>query len=470
MHKRILQFMYFVLGATVLLLVSIGFFAFRSLEKLIEESNLVAHTNNVLFQSEQVISTLRDAESCQRGYIITRDSTFLQSHREKLQRTVPQMRTLDSLLSISSIPIQRLRLKRLNDFIIIRVASLEHTLAVAGEGQSEDQHLRLMARINRGRATMDSVRVILDSMENTEKALLTERIKQRTILSGDTIGLLTLISMLAIGLFSLAFYSVIQEVIRRHRYEQQLEKTVEDLRRTNQNLEQFAFVTSHHLQEPMRKLQTFGDRLVQKYRAELSTDPRFLAERMNELAHHMQVLLDGLLTYTSVGSEVSVDSFKKLDLSEVFQKVVEIHQKQIVEAGATIQLDPQSWIIQGNPARLELLFTQLLQNSLKFALQGRSPVISIHASTVRGMEISGSVGKESKKKFVKIVFADNGIGIDPKYHDKVFELFQRLHHTKDYPGTGLGLAICKQIMRHHNGYIELRESKMGTTFNLYLPF
>ncbi|MDP1813324.1 MAG: CHASE3 domain-containing protein, partial [Leadbetterella sp.] len=193
---------------------------------------------------------MRDAESCQRGYIITRDSIFLQSHLEKLQQTAPQMRTLDSLLSISPLPIQRLRLKRLNDFVIIRLASLGHTLAVADEEHNEDQQLRLMARVNRGRAIMDSVRILLDSMGDTEKILLEERIQQKNLLSKDTLGLLTLISMLAIGLFSLAFYSVIQEMIRRHRYEQQLEKTVEDLRRTNYDLEQFAFVTSHHIQEP----------------------------------------------------------------------------------------------------------------------------------------------------------------------------------------------------------------------------
>jgi len=470
MRKRTLQFMYFVLGATVLLLISIGFFAFHSLENLIKEGNLVAHTNNVLFQSEQVISIIREAESSQRGFIITHDSCYLKSYLEAAQQVGPQIMIVDSLLSISPQLIQRQRLRRLNDFAIIHLASLKHSISVASESHSSDQHLRLMTRLERGRSTMDSVRVLLDSFENTEKILLTERIQQRKLLSGDTIGLLTLISLLAIGLFSLAFYSVIQEVIRRHRYEQQLEKTVEALRRSNHDLEQFAFVTSHHLQEPMRKLQTFGDRLAQKYGAELSTDMRFLVERMNDLANHMQVLLDDLLTYSSMNAGVSMARFDRIDLSKVFQKVVEIHQKQIEEAGATIQLDPQSWIITGNSAQLELLFTHLLKNSLKFVLKDRSPVILIHTFAVLGKEIPGSVHEESRKKFVKIVFSDNGIGIESKYHDKVFELFQRLHHNKDYPGTGVGLALCKQILRHHNGYIELRESKMGTTFNLYLPF
>jgi signal transduction histidine kinase len=89
--------------------------------------------------------------------------------------------------------------------------------------------------------------------------------------------------------------------------------------------------------------------------------------------------------------------------------------------------------------------------------------------SVLGEQIPGSMEDESQKKFVKIVFSDNGIGIEAKYHEKVFELFQRLHHYNDYSGTGVGLAICKQIVRHHNGYIQLVESKIGTTFNLYLP-
>ncbi|MBC7777074.1 MAG: CHASE3 domain-containing protein [Phycisphaerae bacterium] len=468
MRRRTLQFMYFVLGATVLLLVSIGFFAFRSLENLIEESNLVEHTSHVLFQSEQVISILRETESSQRGFIITHDSCFLGSYLETSEQVLPQIGTMDSLLNISPQSMQRERLKRLNHFVIIRLASLRQSLSVASEPPSADQQLRLMARLERGRATMDSVLILLDSMENTEKILLTERVYQKKLLSGDTLGLLTLISMLAIGLFSLAFYSVIQEVIRRQRYEQELKKTVEDLWRSNQDLEQFAYVTSHHFQEPMRKLQTFGNRLMQKYGEALSADTGFLVERMNDLAGQMQLLLDDLLIYTGVGARVNVTSFETLDLSKVFQRVIDTHQRQIGEAGAIIQLDAQPCNIRGNSAQLELLFSQLLQNSLKFVQQNRSPVISIHTFAVPGKEILGSVQEESKKEFVKIVFSDNGIGIESKYYDKVFELFQRLH-PKDYPGTGAGLAICKQIVRHHNGYILLSESKIGTTFNLYLP-
>jgi signal transduction histidine kinase len=469
MRRHTLQIMYFVLASTVMLLISIGFFAFRSLKDLIKESYLVEHTNNVLFQSQQVVTLIREAESNQRGFIITKDSTFLRSHLQSTQAVGPELKVLDSLLNISPLPIQRERLKRLDDFVLMRMASLRHTLAIASESPSEDHQLRLFARLERGRSTMDSVRILLDSMGNTEKILLKERIHQKDNLSDDTIGLLTLISLMAIGLFSLAFFLVIQEVIRRHKYEQKLEKTVEDLRRTNQELEQFAFVTSHHLQEPTRKLQTFGNRLLQKYGEELNHDTRFLVERMNGLAHHMQVLLDDLLKYTTVDSSAKMADFELLDLSKVFKKVVDAHQKQIKEANANIYLDTQTWSIQGNSAQLELLFTQLLQNSLKFVLQDQSPVISINTFTVLGGQIPGSLEEESRKKFVKIVFSDNGIGIESKYHEKVFELFQRLHHYNDYPGTGVGLAICKQIVRHHNGYIQLVESKIGTTFNLYLP-
>jgi signal transduction histidine kinase len=469
MRRHTLQFMYFVLAATVMLLISIGFFAFRSLEDLINESYLVEHTNNVLFQSEQLISLIREAESNQRGFILTKDSAFLQPHLQTTQKVAPQLKILDSLLNISPLPIQQQRLKRLNDFVLMRMVSMRHTIELASEPQGEDHQLRLLARLQRGRATMDSVRILLDSMGNTEKILLKERIHQKKILSADTIRLLTLISLMAIGLFSLAFYLVIQEVIRRHKYEQQLEKTVEDLRRTNQDLEQFAFVTSHHLQEPSRKLQTFGDRLLQKYGGELSEDTRFLVERMNGLANHMQALLDDLIKFTTIGAGTGMADFEKLDLSNVFKKVFDAHEKQINAANAVVYVDTQIWSIEGNFAQLELLFTQLLQNSLKFVLPNQSPIISVDTFSVLGEQIPGSMEDESQKKFVKIVFSDNGIGIEAKYHEKVFELFQRLHHYNDYSGTGVGLAICKQIVRHHNGYIQLVESKIGTTFNLYLP-
>jgi len=316
---------------------------------------------------------------------------------------------------------------------------------------------------------MDSIRVLGDSLQNTEKFLLVERIHQKDRFSANTLVMLAMISLLAILVFSVAFYFLIGEIKQRQNYERQREKIVADLERTNHDLEQFAYVVSHHLQEPLRKLQTFGDRLSQKHAGEQKDDARFLIERMSNTAHQMQSLLADLLVYTELGQQADTSNFEVFDLSEVFHKVIMDQENEIQELHATVEWDQQKRFILGDVARLELFFSHLLQNSLKFVAKNQSPQISIHTFIRQGKEIPFATRSQRSMQFIKIIFADNGMGIDLEYRDKIFGLFQRLHPT-GYPGTGVGLALCKRIAKHHNGYIHLADTVTGTAFHIYLPF
>jgi light-regulated signal transduction histidine kinase (bacteriophytochrome) len=316
---------------------------------------------------------------------------------------------------------------------------------------------------------MDSARIVVDSLQNTERILLAERIHQKDRLSNNTLGLLALISLLAVMMFSGAFYFLMLEIRRRQNYERQLEKTVSDLLRTNQDLEQFTYVVSHHLQEPLRKLQTFSTRLMQKHALELDDNARFLMERMSSTAIQMQTLMADLLVYTGLGLHGDTADFEVLDLAKVFQKMVKNHEKQLSSAKAIVQFDKISWQVRGDMEQLELLFSHLLQNSLKFARENQRPHISVHTFVTTGDQVPFATQKQHDERFVKIVFTDNGIGIDMQYQDKVFELFQRLHAAENYPGTGVGLAVCKRIVKRHNGYIHLAETESGAAFHIYLP-
>lgn len=469
MRKQTLQFLYATLAAAVLLLLSVGVFTFRSLRSLIEQSDAIAHTNKVLFQTEEVISTMKDAEIGQRGFILTHDSAFLKPYVDATQYLGQQLRMVDSLTNFRPLVVQRQRVRRLFYFAQQRDAHIKQLLAASLEPNSPDYDLRLIALLNRGKATMDSARIVVDSLQQTEKLLLAERTHQKDQLSANTLGLLTLISLMAVLMFSLAFYLLIQEVRRRQNYERQLEKTVSDLLRTNQELEQFTYVVSHHLQEPLRKLQTFSTRLMQKHALELDDNARFLMDRMSSTANQMQALMADLLIYTGLGLHGDAAGFEVLELTVVFQNMVKNHEKQLNAAKATVQFDQHSWPVRGDMEQLELLFSHLLQNSLKFAVENQAPHISVHTFVTTGEQMPFTTQSRRDERFVKIVFSDNGIGIDQQYQDKVFGLFQRLHAAENYSGTGVGLAVCKRIVKRHNGYIYLAASESGAAFLIYLP-
>lgn len=470
MHIRSLQYLYAILAVAVLSLVSVGTFTFLSLRDLTEESSLVAHTNDVLFQSERVVSLLKDAETGQRGFMITRDSAFFKPRRDALIELMPQLKVVDSLSKIEALPVQRERMKRLSDFVVKRTAGLSQCLDAFSDPPSPDRDLRLLTLLRRGNSNMDSVRMLIDSIQDTEKTLLAERIHQQDRLSTSTLAWLAIISLFSIALLCAAFYFVVREFIRRQKSEQQLERAVADLKRSNQDLAQFNYAASHHLQEPLRKLLTFNNRLAQKHSAELSEDARFLTDRMNNAAQRMRTLLDDVMVYTGlVGPHADTARFEALELSEVIQKAIENQAEKIGATKASLDWDKQQWRIKGHAVHLTMLFAHLLQNSLKFVAEGQKPEISIRTLAVQGSEIPFAMSTQATKPFVKIVFSDNGIGIDTAHRDKIFELFQRLHHSNEYPGTGIGLAICKRIIFQHNGYIELADTtESGTAFHIYL--
>lgn len=469
MHKYTLRFLYIILGATVLLLLSIGIFAFLSLRNLVEEGDLVAHTNEVLFRSEEVVSTMKDAETGQRGFMITKDSVFLEPYHLAIAELGKQLMLVEALINLNPQDVQKARMVRLSRFARQRSAHLQHSLEIALEPFSPDRDMRLMATLRVGKVTMDSVRIIVNEIQATEKELLEERTKQKNRVTSNTMGWLLLISILAIGLFSAAFYFIIIEVVKRYRYERLLEKMVADLQRTNHDLEQFTFVASHHLQEPLRKMQTFSNRLEQKHAAELNPDARFLMARMNDSAQKMQVLLEDLLAYTGLSPEVGKAEMKPLNLADVIGQALKNQAAHIQTTKASLAWEKEPWKILGEESQLGLLFGHLLHNSLKFVSENALPEISIHTFATKGAEIEGVAEAQMNMDFVKIVFADQGIGIHWEYREKIFGLFQRLHHSNDYPGTGLGLAICARVVQNHNGIIRLAETPKGTTFHIFLP-
>ncbi|WP_207505671.1 PAS domain-containing sensor histidine kinase [Telluribacter humicola] len=248
----------------------------------------------------------------------------------------------------------------------------------------------------------------------------------------------------------------------------QAEELVEDLRKSNNNLEKFAYVASHDLQEPLRKIQAFGEILQKKHATSLDESGVDLIRRMQKSADRMQTLITDLLTYSRVSSNRT--RTQVIDLNRLVNDLLVDFDTVIQEKNAVVQVEELP-VITGELTQLRQLFQNLLSNSLKFTSQERQLRIEISSKKVTGRTTGGIVpSSEADKSFAQIEIRDNGIGFDPKYTERIFQVFQRLHGRSEYPGTGIGLAIVQKVIENHKGYLTAEgRPNAGATFRLLLP-
>lgn len=250
--------------------------------------------------------------------------------------------------------------------------------------------------------------------------------------------------------------------------QQQLEASVVELQRSNRNLEQFAYVASHDLQEPLRKIQAFGDILQTQYAPIVGEAGADMIQRMQSAAARMQVLIKDVLTYSRVSNRGEVHV--PVDLSTVAREVINDLETVIDDKKALLTVGSLPTIM-GDALQLRQLVQNLISNSLKFAKPDRLPEITIMSEKVRGRESGFVVSPtDSNRLFYLVTITDNGIGFDPQYAERIFQVFQRLHGRSEYQGTGIGLAIVQKVVENHYGYITATgRPGEGATFRLLLP-
>ncbi|WP_276372339.1 PAS domain S-box protein [Chryseolinea sp. H1M3-3] len=262
----------------------------------------------------------------------------------------------------------------------------------------------------------------------------------------------------------IGFTKVTRDLTERKIAEDKMRQHALELEVKNKQLEQFAYIASHDLQEPLRKIQTFVQVLEMKLNDPEARKKYF--ERINSSAKRMSALIQSVLNYSRISQHGEL--FTTIDLNAILENAISDYELVISEKDAIIQRDNLP-TIKGIPLQMSQLFSNLLSNSLKFS-KGQ-PVVKISSSQVTGKEIVRLFPSvDTAQPYVKIVFADNGIGFDQRYADKIFTIFQRLHSRDEYAGTGIGLALCKRIVDNHFGYIAAKgEAGKGSTFTIYLP-
>jgi len=249
-------------------------------------------------------------------------------------------------------------------------------------------------------------------------------------------------------------------------YAEALERSNRELGRSNKELEQFAYVASHDLQEPLRKIRTFSDRLEMKYAAVLDDTGRELVQRMHNAAGRMQALISGLMTLSRVTTRAQ--GFEPVDLAKIVREVISDLEVQIEQAEARVDVGKMS-SIQADPLQMRQLLQNLISNALKFHRPEEPLVVKVYGRFTKGR--SERTGRESPAEAqCRIVVEDNGIGFEEKYAERIFGVFQRLHPRDVYRGTGIGLAICRKIVERHGGTITAESTPgRGSTFVVLLP-
>jgi PAS domain S-box-containing protein len=258
----------------------------------------------------------------------------------------------------------------------------------------------------------------------------------------------------------------IEEVVEKRT--QELKNVNATLERSNKDLEQFAYIASHDLQEPLRKVKAFGDMLSKRYSEGLGPEGLDMIKRMQSASERMSALINDLLSYSRVSNRPT--EFEQVNLNVVVAEVIQDLEAVVKAKQATINTEYFHPAF-GDELQLRQLFQNLLSNALKFAKADVPPVVTITASLTIGMESGFELpSKQNKKLFQLIEVKDNGIGFEQQYAHKIFQLFQRLHGRSDYPGTGIGLSIVQKVVENHNGHImATSEEGIGTTFRILLP-
>lgn len=473
----------------VALLIAIAFFtinsvlAYRSAQVMKQNTQSISNTLQILNLIEELKVHLFRAESGQRGYVITADEQYLEPYNESIAKLQALLTTLSE--TTTEIPEQKDRFTLLHKLMFDKM--VEMAQAIEYVKNKQDRAAIKLVDSDRGYNLSLQVLTLVEEMEIDEHILLSERRVHAdnnhsfmvwTLLVANTVGLaLALATFYITFRYSTRIKNLYQELEAANEDLEQkvqertetLQRYSEELERSNRELEDFAFVASHDLQEPLRKIRAFGDRLTKKFGPSLGEQGRDYIVRMHSASERMSRLIEDLLSFSRVTTRQR--DFEPVDLTLLLRGVLDNLEIAITERDAIIEVDPMP-VIEGDALQLEQVFTNLLSNSLKFTAQGIQPHVNIHCVAFDQEEDQATNDDDEvySEQWLNITVTDNGIGFENQYKDRIFNLFQRLHGRDEYSGTGIGLAICRKIIERHGGTIDVEsEVGVGTEFSIMLP-
>lgn len=441
-------------GAALLL---VAVLSYVSMARNVEDRRWVTHTHLVLETLDGLQISMADAETGQFGYMTTGDASYLSPFKNGDGKATKELKKLREFTSDN--PNQQRALDHLGPLISEWLAMVEDSTGSRKLEGPEGGNSLVKERSSR--KLTEQIRLAIAGMKAEEERLLelrsveleaSSRKARSVIVSGEALGFFFL---------SLAGLVIKQEMRRRASAEEEVrtlnddlerkvtERTAElaerakELERSNMELQQFAYVASHDLQEPLRTISSFTQLLAKRYQDKLDDKAREFINFAVDGCKRMQTLINDLLAFSRVGTQGK--TLVPVRCDGALDRVLKSLKSAIDESGAAITREPLP-VVLGDEIQLCQLFQNLIGNGIKFRNKG---VPKIHISAAR----NGSGWK--------ISFRDNGIGIAPEHSDRIFVIFQRLHTKMQYPGTGIGLAICKKIAERHGGRIWVEPTEGG---------
>ena len=452
---------------TVIFLLALSAILYLHMKRLIQSAEVVNQTRIIQLRLEQTVSNLREAETAQRGYLLTKDFSFIRSKNEAKQKVYSLVDELYEDILDSN---QRKSLDILHVLINKRLQRIDEVLTTHKKSSINDSDY--VENLLVEEALMDEIRSNVNKMGEQQLTLLRGREDKMQRYIFITPLLTIILIFFTLLLLTFANYQILTQLRVSTKYLDQandfnfqLLSKKEELEKANEELESFNYIASHDLREPVRKIALFSSIISADKSNKLGEESQRNFNRIKVSTDRMNQLLTDLLLYTKVSSAEKV--YESINLNDVIMELRTILEEEISESGGTIQVSDLP-AIKGIPSQMVQLFVNLISNALKFKKAGIAPFITIDSSLVTIIP-PGSKTTEPKS-YHRIMIKDNGIGLNEEFRDKAFELFSRLHTQENYPGTGAGLTICKKIVQNHNGFIELHsEPGRGAEFLIHLP-
>ena len=473
-HRLLVLLFGLVLG----FLMASSVVSWRAATDVIENEQLVVHTQYIISELRGVQGAVLDAEIAKYSYFYSRRAEDLTPFYQAKDSIEAHLGRIYALTADS--PVQQQRARYLDEAVRAKYARVDSVVQVS-RVQGSAVAAPYMADVH-ARRLLSRVRLVVDEMSSAEEALMEVRSEASQASVSRLLGTFGLTALLAIVLVAF-LYGYVRNALTLQRIEAEgmaasnerlasavdertqelqqanhgLHRITEELQRSNRELQDFAYVASHDLQEPLRKIRAFSGLLSSDYGERLDDEGRHYLERVDDAATRMSRLISDLLTFSRVSSKARAP--EPVDLNTVMEAVLDDLGVARQEARAEVQVVGTLPTVSADPGQMHQLLQNLVGNAVKFRKPDEPARVQIWAEAPEG-------DASRTRLFVR----DEGIGFDEKYADRIFTPFERLHAKQKYAGTGIGLAVCRRIVERHGGTIRATSATgEGTTFTFVLP-
>jgi signal transduction histidine kinase len=464
-NNRIENRLRIILSAAILLLIILSTISYRSLSSFKVKRAWVVHTSDVIFNIQRLLVELKDAENNHRAYLVSEDENF---RRPYINSKIGVMEYYNESQELTvDNPKQQKRFKQLL-VLIDRWYFIAEEIHIAKEDSLLNKAM-IKTSLKREIDVMDNIQSILSLIQETEENLLDKRNNDVEVALEENYLIISIFAALTLIIILLAYLHFIRDIQIRSALELKLQESIHRLSQTNQELEQFAYVASHDLQEPLRKVISFSDIILRKHSDQLDEKGKAYFDRMINSTSRMQTLIQDLLNFSR--STRNSGDRKSIKINHLINEVLEDLSEVISESNGKIKLKlSEETLVNGTPVQIRQLIQNILSNGIKYHKKDVTPIIKVKTKLIPASKLENKIPLLVSEQFIEITINDNGIGFDEQYLDRIFTIFQRLHGRSEYTGTGIGLAIAKRVVENHNGYITAKsELGKGSTFFIYLP-